>query len=193
MFAQKLEHNLYHYATSFISQVHPLFNRESLKGGKLGEKVVFCLPTAGGRKQLIHLTFTQPGVHLLEIPCISFLKFFPLRNDWTRVQILVKHKQHRTSQSQNHPCSPTAPGIRQTLSLLILNIDNQRRFFGRLPQAWYQVATTCAPLSESSWPFLSCLVGRSTTRQEDSRPTFELMPKGAPVEEPFRVSLYSLS
>ena len=36
---------------------------------KLGEKVAFCLPTAGRRTQLFHLIFTQPGVHLLEIPC----------------------------------------------------------------------------------------------------------------------------
>ena len=37
---------------------------------KLGEKVAFCLPTAGRREQLFHLIFTQPGAHLLEIPCI---------------------------------------------------------------------------------------------------------------------------
>ena len=36
---------------------------------KLGEKVVFCLPTAGRRTQLFHLIFTQPGAHLLEHPC----------------------------------------------------------------------------------------------------------------------------
>ena len=48
--------------------------RESLKVGSQvllnwGEKVAFCLPTAGRRAQLFHLIFTQPVAHLLEIPC----------------------------------------------------------------------------------------------------------------------------
>ena len=38
---------------------------------KYGEKVVFCLPCAGRRTQLIHLIFTQPGVRILEHPCTS--------------------------------------------------------------------------------------------------------------------------
>ena len=37
---------------------------------KLGEKVAFCWPSAGRRTQLIHLIFTQPGIHLLEHPCM---------------------------------------------------------------------------------------------------------------------------
>ena len=36
---------------------------------KLGEKVAFCLPSAGRRTQLFQLIFSQPGVHLLEHPC----------------------------------------------------------------------------------------------------------------------------
>ena len=36
---------------------------------KLGEKVAFCLPTAGRRTQFYHLIFTQPGKHSLEVPC----------------------------------------------------------------------------------------------------------------------------
>ena len=31
---------------------------------KEGERVVFCLPTAGRRAQLFHLIFSQPGAHL---------------------------------------------------------------------------------------------------------------------------------
>ena len=38
---------------------------------KLGEKDVFCLPSVGRRMQLIHLIFTQPGVHLLEHPVLA--------------------------------------------------------------------------------------------------------------------------
>ena len=32
---------------------------------KLGGKVVFCLPSADRRTQIVHLIFTQPGAHLL--------------------------------------------------------------------------------------------------------------------------------
>ena len=38
---------------------------------KLGKEVALCLPSAGRRAQLFHLIFTQPGAHLLEIPCIT--------------------------------------------------------------------------------------------------------------------------
>ena len=38
---------------------------------KLGEKVAFCLPTAGRRMPLFRLIFTQPGAHLLGHPCRS--------------------------------------------------------------------------------------------------------------------------
>ena len=31
---------------------------------------MLCIPTAGRRKQLFHVIFTQPGAHLLEIPCM---------------------------------------------------------------------------------------------------------------------------
>ena len=37
---------------------------------KLGEKVSFCLPSAGRRAKLSHLIFIQPGAHLFEIPCM---------------------------------------------------------------------------------------------------------------------------
>ena len=37
------------------------------------ETVAFCLPTAGRRAKLFHLIFTQPGAHLLEIPCTIVL------------------------------------------------------------------------------------------------------------------------
>ena len=37
---------------------------------KLGEKVAFCLPTAGRRTQFFHPIFAQPGKHSLEVPCI---------------------------------------------------------------------------------------------------------------------------
>ena len=36
---------------------------------KLGEKVAFCLPTAGRRTQFFHPAFSQPGKSLLEVPC----------------------------------------------------------------------------------------------------------------------------
>ena len=36
---------------------------------KLGEKVAFCLPTAGRRTQFLHLIFMQPGKSLLVQPC----------------------------------------------------------------------------------------------------------------------------
>ena len=36
---------------------------------KLGEKVAFCLPTAGRKTQFFHPLFSQPGKHSLEIPC----------------------------------------------------------------------------------------------------------------------------
>ena len=38
---------------------------------KLGEKVAFCLPSAGRKTQFDHLIFTQPGARLLEHPCIA--------------------------------------------------------------------------------------------------------------------------
>ena len=36
---------------------------------KLGEKVVFCLPSEGRKTQFFHPLFSQPGKHSLEIPC----------------------------------------------------------------------------------------------------------------------------
>ena len=42
---------------------------------KLGEKVPFCLPTAGRRTQFFHPILTQPGKHLLVQPCIWMCKF----------------------------------------------------------------------------------------------------------------------
>ena len=36
---------------------------------KLGEKVAFCLPTAGRRTQFVHPKFTQSGKGLLVQPC----------------------------------------------------------------------------------------------------------------------------
>ena len=38
---------------------------------KLGEKVAFCLLTAGRRTQLSHPIFTQPGKGLIVQPCTS--------------------------------------------------------------------------------------------------------------------------
>ena len=43
---------------------------------KLGEKVAFCLPTAGRKTQFFHPLFSQPGKHSLEIPCTrSLIKY----------------------------------------------------------------------------------------------------------------------
>ena len=36
---------------------------------KLDEKVAFCLPTAGRRRNLFHPKFTKPEKHSLEVPC----------------------------------------------------------------------------------------------------------------------------
>ena len=36
---------------------------------KLGEKVAFCLPSAGKKMQCFHHIFSQPGKSLLDIPC----------------------------------------------------------------------------------------------------------------------------
>ena len=36
---------------------------------KLDEKVAFCLPTAGRRRNLSHPKFTKPGKHSLEVSC----------------------------------------------------------------------------------------------------------------------------
>ena len=33
------------------------------------EKVAFCLPIAGRRRNLFHPKFTKPGKHSLEVPC----------------------------------------------------------------------------------------------------------------------------
>ena len=46
---------------------------------KLDEKVVFCLPTAGGRTQFYHFIFTQPGKSLLVQPCILLVRFLLCR------------------------------------------------------------------------------------------------------------------
>lgn len=35
------------------------------------KKVALCLPSAGRRTRHIHLSFTQPGAHLLQHPCSS--------------------------------------------------------------------------------------------------------------------------
>ena len=46
------------------------FSKRLLPGCvKLGEKVAFCLPTAGTRTLFFHPIFTQPGKHSLEVPC----------------------------------------------------------------------------------------------------------------------------
>ena len=39
---------------------------------KLDEKVAFCLPTAGRRRNLFHPNFPKPGKHSLEVPCTYF-------------------------------------------------------------------------------------------------------------------------
>ena len=36
------------------------------------KKVALCLPSAGRRTRHIHLSFTQPGAHLLQHPCKIF-------------------------------------------------------------------------------------------------------------------------
>ena len=43
---------------------------------KLGEKVAFCLPTAGRKTQLFHIIFTEPGKDILEVPCICRREIF---------------------------------------------------------------------------------------------------------------------
>ena len=59
--------------------VSPSIHRPHLQGTSkkrfpgcvnFGEKVAFCLPTAGKRAQFFHPIFTQPRKHSLEVPCI---------------------------------------------------------------------------------------------------------------------------
>ena len=66
---------------------------------KLDEKVVFCLPTAGGRTQFYHFIFTQPGKSLLVQPCILLVRFLLCRRKFfahfqCRVPQRCSNKEH---------------------------------------------------------------------------------------------------
>ena len=85
---------------------------------KLGEKVAFCLPTAGRRTQFFHPTFSQPGKSLLEVPCTcrprehftvysvaSMMKSKPVCQSVTITAIFCTHHKRR----QNGPEGRAAP------------------------------------------------------------------------------------
>jgi len=53
----------------FVLRIQGTYKKRFPGCVKLGEKVAFCLPTAGRRTQFFHPIFTQPGKHSLEVPC----------------------------------------------------------------------------------------------------------------------------
>ena len=95
---------------------------------KLGEKVAFCLPTAGRRTQFFHPKFTQPGKSLLVQPCTWSFKTYKLwrffycqlKLSWASFGPYLHGKRqkneiiYRTSHAvltvlSRHPSVPSAP------------------------------------------------------------------------------------
>ena len=79
-----------------LKHVHQISKRPFPGCVKSGQKVAFCLPSAGRKTQLFHHIFFQPGKSLLEIPCTNIWRYWTTLRQlrfilWTSSNHLFHH------------------------------------------------------------------------------------------------------
>ena len=92
---------------------------------KSGQKVAFCLPSAGRKTQLFHHIFFQPGKSLLEIPCTNIWRYWTTLRQlrfilWTSSNHLFHHWIFR-------------PDFHSVLILLNLSINGKSNLVAKKP------------------------------------------------------------